>query len=498
MSLGKKVFTSAALLFIRKIWGNVLNLVVMAFLARLLSKEDFGLLAISSVFLSIINTMATSGIAEYIVYYDAEDRKEKINAAFWMNLLMTLAVVIIVVITGKWWGEFYGSDKVYGLLLLLSVSFFFEMGSMVPKTLLRKELEYKSLVYYSSISMTAVSIGKLGAAWFGFGVYSLALPQAIVSPFLMFSFFLKTNWKPYWNFGFKHFRPIFNYSKHIIGSRVLTKLVNEGDNIIVGKFVGLEGLGIYSLAFQLANLVTTNVVFLVNDIFLPLFNKVKNDIDRLRSLYIRMIRYLSFISFPLIALLVIIAEPLVYFIYGEKWLDAVLPFQILCAFALARSISSPSSSLFSAMGRPDIGFKFTVYFTPVFLLAVFIGSYYGVNGVAFSTSIVRVLGSIVSLSLSLNLIQLRLTNLFKTVKSNLIIAIAMIILFSWIHFISFGEERLPLLIITPFILYLNLFLLRVFFKNEFTLFLNDIETSLPIKQLCNLTRKILFLQTQSH
>lgn len=494
MSLGKKVFTSATLLFIRKIWGNVINLVVMAFLARLLSKEDFGLLAISSVFLGIINTLATSGIAEYIVYYDGEDKDKKINAAFWLNLLLTLAVIIVVATAGPWWADFYHNEKIYNLLLLLLVSFFFEMGSTVPRSMLRKELEYKSLVYYSSISMTVISFGKLAAAWAGFGVYSLALPQAIVSPFLMISFFLKTNWKPYAYMGISHFSAIVKYCKHIIGGRLLTKLVNEGDNLIVGKFIGMEGLGIYALAFQLANLVTANVVVLVNDIFLPLFSKVKEDAKRLRQLYGRMIHFLSFISFPLITAMAIGAEPIVYFIYGEKWLNTVLPFQILCAFALGRSLSSPSSSLFSAMGRPDIGFKFTLYFTPVFLGSVFLGSQYGVVGIALSTTIVRVFGSVISLYLSLKLIQLQLSDLYRFIKSNLLSTIILVGLFSWSFYFTFNEEKWVLVIAIPFILYFHILLQRFLFYSELVSFLLEMEKYMKFGQ--HVFRKIFFIREQ--
>ena len=493
MSLGEKVFSSAFLLLIRKIWGNVINLAVMAFLARILSKEDFGLLAISSVFLSIINTLATSGIAEYVVYYDGEDKSEKLNAAFWLNLFLTIAVVVVVVTAGPWWADFYDNKKVYSLLLLLCVSFFFEMGSTIPKAILRKELEYKSLVYYSTVSMTIISIGKLLAAWAGFGVYSLVIPQALVSPFLMMAFFIKTNWKPLATIGQAHYKAIIDYSKHIIGGRVLTKLVNEGDNLIVGKFIGMEGLGIYALAFQLANLVTSNVVVLVNDIFLPLFSKVKGDIERLRLLYCRMIQFLSFISFPLITALAIGAEPIVYFIYGPKWLDAVVPFQILCAFALGRSLSSPSSSLFIAMGRPDIGFKFTVYFTPVFLLAVFAGSQFGIIGVALSTTLVRVFGSIISLSLSLKLIRLQLSDLLRLVKSNLVSTFLLVFLFSWSFISSVEHENWILLIAVPFIVYIHILIQRFIYNYEVFSFFSDLKQYLPVKKLHVFFNRIFFL-----
>ena len=493
MSLGKKVFSSALLLLIRKIWGNVLNLVVMAFLARILSRADFGLLAISSVFLGIINTVATSGIADYIVYYDGDDRQQRINAAFWLNLLLTMAVVVIIVVVGPFWAAFYNDGRIYTLLLLLAIPFFFEMCSTIPKAILRKDLDYKAIVFYSGISMTLISIGKLVSAWAGLGMYSLVVPQAIVSPFLMLAFFFKTQWRPFGNLGLTYFKDIFNYTKHIIGGRVLTRLVNDGDNLIVGKFIGMEGLGIYALAFQLANLVTTNVVFLVNDIFLPLFNKVKGDMDRLKQLYSRMILFLSFISFPLIASLMVSAEAIVYFIYGEKWLDAVLPFQILCVFALGRSISSPSSALYNAVGRPDIGFKFTSYFTPLFLASVFLGSYYGVVGVALVTTLVRVGGSIVSLHLALNLIQLRLKDIYQILKGNLIATALVMILFSWTCIKPFPSKWIILLIIIPVVLYVHLLLQRIFFKSELISFFDDLENYLPVKNVHSLIRRFFFL-----
>jgi teichuronic acid exporter len=365
------------------------------------------------------------------------------------------------------------------------------MGSTVPKAMLRKELEYKTLVYYSTISMTIVSVGKLVAAWAGIGVYCLALPQALVSPFLMLALFLKTTWRPYGRLGVSHFRTIVNYSKHIIGGRVLTKLVNEGDNLIVGKLIGMEGLGIYALAFQLANLVTTNVVFLVNDIFLPLFSKVRGDIEHLKKLYLRMIRFLGFISFPLITALAISAESLIYFVYGERWVDAILPFQILCVFALGRSISSPSSALFSAVGKPDIGFKFAAYFAPVFMLSVLIGSKFGVVGVALATSLTRIGGSIISLRLSLNLIALSFQDLFKMLKSNLITTFLFFICL--LLLISLKINLTYLLIGSPLIIYLHLILQRYLFPDIFIFFFKEKKKYFQLKALERFFQRIFFI-----
>jgi len=494
MTLGKKVFNSAFLLFLRKIWGNVINLVVMAFLARILSREDFGLLAISSVFLGIINTVATSGIADYIVYYDGEDRPQRINAAFWLNLFLTLAVVAIIVAVGPWWADFYHDERIYTLMLLLAIPFFFEMGSTVPKAILRKELDYKSIVFYSGISMTVISVGKLVAAWVGLGMYSLVVPQALTSPFLMIAFFFKARWKPFGTIGLAYFKDIFGYTKHIVGGRVLTRLVNEGDNLIVGKFVGLEGLGIYALAFQLANLVTTNVVFLANDIVLPVLSKVKNDAAQIRIIYRRMIGLLSFITFPLITALILSSEGIVGIIYGDKWSGAVLPFQILCIFALSRSINSPTSSLFNAKGRPDINFKFAVYFTPIFLLSVYIGSLYGVNGVAVTTTMCRFLGSFFLVGYALKLIDEEWSKLIFEVKH---IGYTSVLTFVFFSFVLF-DLRTPYqdwirILIIPILLYSNILLLRILYKPKLVDMLSFILNTTGYVRLIHLTKRLLFI-----
>ncbi len=494
MSLGKKVFSSAVLLFVRKIWGNVINLIVMAFLARILSKEDFGLLAISSVLLSIINSLATSGISEYIISYKGEFEKEVINATFWLNLLLTFGVVLVCVTAGPFWAEFYENEKIFNLILLLLVSFVFHMTSTIPRSLLRKDLDYKTIVLYSTVSMTSISIGKLVAAFLGMGVYSLALPQAIVSPLLMIAFFLKADWKPMLKLGIIYFKDIFRFSGNVVGARVLTRIVNEGDNLIVGKFVGLEGLGVYTLAFNLANLVTTNVVFIANDIFLPLYSKVKDDAERLRDIYKRMINVLASISFPAITTLVIVAEPIVSLIYGEKWFEAIVPFQILCIFAIGRSLSSPSSAIFSAMGRPDISFKFAIFLAPVFLIAVFVGSQYSVIGVAIATTIVRVSGSIISLSLSLKLIRLTLADLFEIISRNFIVSVLFVLIFFSFFKNVFNEQNnFLVLLVVPVIVYAQYILQRFLFRRNFIMFLNEIKHLIGKKMSFRILDKFLFI-----
>lgn len=481
-SLSQKVGDSVMLLFFRKIWGNLINLFVMMVLARVLSKEDFGVLAVSAVLLTIINTVTTSGLSDYIVAYDKDQFTQNLKSVFWLNFILTITVCVIVLISAPFWAKFYDNALIAHIVYLLLITFFFEMLSMVPRTMLRKELQYSVIVRYSTVFMTAVSLGKVMCAFGGLGVYSLVLPQAVFTPILAFSFFLRTKFNPGYTLDLSNYKDILNYSKHIIASRVLSKVVNEGDNLIIGKILGLEVLGIYAMAFQLANLVTTNIMFVVNDIVLPVLAKVKNDIEKLRRVFLQILNFLSVIAFPLVLLVGLFAEPIILMIYGEKWISAIRPLQILTLFALGRSFNSPSSILFNAVGRPDIGFKLLTLITPVFLLSVYFGSFYGIIGVAIATTCVRFAGQILSTHLAFSVIDIHHRAFYKQTfiffVSGLLVALLFNLVFTYI--ILLDDKRLYLLF-APLFLVSYLFLIRVFLPNPLKLSLEFISAQKMFK-----------------
>jgi O-antigen/teichoic acid export membrane protein len=494
MSLGQKVASGSILLLIRKIGGQLINLVVMVFLARLLSKEDFGILAISSVLLSLINSFTTSGIAEYVVFYKGEDQQQRVNAAFWLNLWLCIAVVITVIVLGPFWADWYGSDKIYPLLLILLIHFFFEMSTTVPRALLRKELAFKSIVAYSSIAMSIAAIGKVLGAYLGLGVYSLAIPQAIASPFLAYVFFWKTKWRPsFQKVGVEFYRPIFNYTRHLIGGRFLSKMVNEGDNLIVGKWVGLEGLGVYALAFQLANLVSSNVVATLGEALMPALSKIRQEPQRLKEAYLKMVRNLGYISFPLNTLLILFAEPIILVFYGERWLPAVLPLQLMSIFALVRTISSPTSNLFNALGKPHIIFWFLVVFSPLFLIAIYLGSFYGVIGVAISTTLMRLLSSFSMMTMAQRLINSNMLIVYKELKPHVFLFLGFLITLI-VYTIFLGTMPVYMLLCVPLVLLLYLIVLRTVFYVQLTLFLDDVLQIIPNQNIEYWLNKSLWIK----
>ncbi len=477
MSLAQKAGKAATLLIFRKGWSTLVNLGVMAILARQLNKEDFGIVAISSVFLSLVSSVGIGGLGDYIIFYKDQHEGEIRQAIFWLNLLVTFLIVIPVFGLAHWWASFYGSPGIEQILYLITITFIFEMLSTVPRSILRRQLDYQAIVTITTIFGTTISIGKVAFALTGWGVYSIILPSLIITPIQTAVFYYQAKFTPTLNLCLHRWQEVVKYVKYVAGGQLITKLVNEGDTLIVGKLLGMEKLGVYNLAFGIGNIFKNQVLPIVTEVTLPTFSKIAHDQERLRNAFIKLISVIALISFPTLFILQALAEPFVLFLYGPKWSEAIIPLQILIIFTVSRSISSPSSGLYFAVGKPNYGFYFALIFAPIFFISIYVGSYWGLLGICYAVTIARLLGGQVNLVLCCKLIKLDVRILYQVMKPFLLAAIvaALVVYFTPKYFSHFFV--LVVYSILGAIIYI--LILRLFFKSDLVRILNSYEVVHP-------------------
>ncbi len=394
MSLAQKAGQAGSLMLFRKGWGALVSFGVMAYLARVLDKSDFGLLSISATLISIIQALALSGIGEYVIFYRGKDEKQVTNSAFWLAMLLTAIVCICVLVAAPFWASFYKDKRIIKIVWLLLIGFAFQMFAGIPEAIFRKSLNFKPLIFTQTLFGTISQLSQILFAVMGFGVYSLALPNAVVTPVMAIVLMRRSGFKPSLKMNREHWGRIFGYTKHVIGSRVLAKFVNEGDTLIVGKFLGMELLGVYNLAFRFSHLFFANFLPIITNVTMPVFAQLKDNLPRLRDNFTRSLKLIAFVTIPVITFQILFAEPLINLIYGPKWHDAIIPFQILSLFVLFKSVGSPTSGLYNATGKPQIGFYFTLIFTPIFIGSVLFSSLF--KSLIITTIIVatvRILGT---------------------------------------------------------------------------------------------------------
>ena len=405
-SIAQRSIKSAAWLFGRRISISLIRLAAVAILARHLSPADFGLVALAQVLLQFIVLTSVTGIGTYVIYDRAAGWEDRTHSAFWLNFSITLAQLILCAVGIYVVTYFYPQNELRAILAALAVVFFMRQMVVIPEALLQRSLKYEPLVARDTV-FDILSAGlSVALAIKGWGLWSLVMPQVVLEPFRLVAIFSVAKWLPNFRLGLKDWPRIGWYAGHSIGTNFLNLIANDGDTLLVGKILGSQPLGYYNLAWQFSNLIGRNVTAVISSVAMPALSMLKKNELQLQDAYRRMLRLLAAISFPALCGIFAIAGDLVQIIYGPKWEPIVILLRIFIVFTMVRSVTSPSGVIYNVVGRPDIGFKFTVVFLPFYLGAIYIGSQYGIVGVAVGVTIVRTVGGLIAFALSERLIHM--------------------------------------------------------------------------------------------
>ncbi|MFN0033420.1 MAG: oligosaccharide flippase family protein [Saprospiraceae bacterium] len=389
MDIGQKAAKGFFSILTRNVIARIMGLVSMVVLARVLSPSDFGLVSITEVLLNVIAVFGVTGVFEFLVSYQGEDREEMNQSAFWFNIVAGVAIVALVLIAAPFWAESQGDGRIVSLGYLVAGIFLVSCLQILPKSILSHRLDFETQTRLQNPFIILTPIGKIACAYLGFGVYSLLLPTLFFGIVQTFLFYRAVHWKFQISLLAHRWKEIYGFSKHLIGATLLTKITDDGDKIILAKFLGLEALGIYNLASQLAHLFTSNVVSITNQIFSATFPKYAHDKALMLARYLQVTKVIAFFSVPLLCCMAIAAKPMIILVYSEKWSAAILPFQILTVYAIFRTITSSYGSVINSLLVPQKAFYLSLVYAPVHLTASIMGSQYGIVALAAGVVFVK-------------------------------------------------------------------------------------------------------------
>ena len=424
-SLGQRIKNGTFWAFIGHGLLQVLSLTAIIVLARLLSPDDFGVVAIAMVVWGMVRLFGDIGIGAKIIQ-QSDEVDQYANAAFWLNILIASCLFLFTAAIAPFAASFYKNDLVNPILMILGLGFFLNSFGATHSVLLIKEMEFKKKALVDVTVELITKIMTILMAFVGYGVWSLVIPQVLSSPFRVLALWKICPWRPSVEFNFIYWKKIYHYGKYILGTDLLRYISLNGDYMVIGRFLGVFELGLYRFAHMIANYPVENIVWVVGKVCFPAFSKLQNDLARLRETFLKMIKLLSLVSFPLFIGLVGVAHELIPFVFGEKWNNAIIPLQIIVGFTLIRSFVSPSGIIVRALGRPRIEFIFNLAQVPIVLLAIIVGVQFGIIGVAIAVSSVVGIMALWFLKLSVGLVDLRLKDVFRQLYPALLSSLVML------------------------------------------------------------------------
>ena len=363
--------------------------IIQTSLARLLSPEEFGLVGLSIVFVNFANVVNRLGLTAAIV--QREDLEEvQASTAFWINLAVGCALTAMLAGASGVIARFYKRPDLAPIVVVISLSFFFNSLGSVHRALLQRNLDFKSLALVDIIALFVSAVVSIGWALAGGGAYSLAIQEVIrglVRSVLGWAFL---SWLPGFVFDWKNFRSLFSFSSTVMISDIINYISANIDHFLIGKLVGVSAVGYYGLSYTLVNLPRAKIVPLINNISFPVLSRVQDDQARLRRGYLKTVQYISLLSFPALFGLLTVAREFVYVFYGEKWAPSIILLQLLCVTGLIYSFATTVGSFLFPCGRPDLVLRGNIY--RFFLLggSVLVGTHWGITGVAAAVSVYMV------------------------------------------------------------------------------------------------------------
>ncbi len=367
---------------VQKFSDRALGFIRTVVLARLLAPHDFGLFGIALVTQATIDTVLEFGVDAALVQRE-EGASEYLDAAWTIRVAKSAIVALALIVLAPVAANFFHAPPAVSLIRVLALVVLLRGFQNVGVVYFRKELEIRSqffLGFGSALAATAAAIGLalvLGSVWaLMAGLLVGAAAQLALS-------YTLHPYRPWFDFNVGKVRELWRFGKWLFGSSTLNFAAIQGDDILLGRWLGAASLGLYQIAYRISNGVATEVTHVISGVTFPAYSKLQSRPDALRRAFLDTLSVTMSLVVPLAAAIALFIPDFVHYILGDKWLGIVAPVRVLAVAGLLRAVSACWGPLYMARGRTEKPFwkqlmRAVLTLAPAYPMAM----RYGVTGVS--------------------------------------------------------------------------------------------------------------------
>ena len=355
MSLKKDLFSGVFYTAVARYSGLIVSLVIAGVLARLIPPEDFGVVAVATVIISFFGIFSDLGVGAAVIQNKIltdGDLSKIYSFTVWTGVLLA-----VLFFAASWpIAAYYEKSILKSLCQWLSVNLLFASVNIVPNALLHKAKRFRFLAVRNLVVQVGGGAVSIVAALCGAGLYAL-----IVNPILSSVLLFVLSYRAYPQrlrptFGLDAIRKIFSFSAYQFLFNAINYFSRNLDKLLIGKYMGMTPLGYYEKSYRLMMLPLQNITNIISPVMHPIFSDFQHDLRKLSESYLKVVRVLAWIGFPLAAVLYFTAPELILLIFGSQWEASVPVFRILALSVGVQVVMSTSGSIFQAAGSTHILF----------------------------------------------------------------------------------------------------------------------------------------------
>lgn len=348
-------------------------------LARRLSEEDFGVVGLLTVFVALAGTILDAGLGTALIQKKNPERIDY-STVFVFNIAISSFLYLAIFFAAPLIADYYNEEILVGILRVQATIILVNAFRIIQYNILIKQLQFKRLTLIDIGSALIGSATGVTLAYAGFGVWSLVINNIVYS--LVFTIIINSiaTWRPSFQFSYKVFKQLFSFGGLVLVSNLIDTLYKNIQNLIVGKTFNLSELGYYAQAKKLEEVPVMGVSSAINSVLFPVYSKLQDDKKLLSDKLNKNIDILTFVLFPIMAIAIIVAGPLVEILYTAKWSDSVPYFQLLCAAGAILPVNMANLNIIKSLGKGLMYLFMQISQFVIGVIAMLIGSHWGVQG----------------------------------------------------------------------------------------------------------------------
>jgi PST family polysaccharide transporter len=356
-------------------------------MARLLDPADFGLIGMVTAVIGVFSVFRDFGLSAAAVQ-QANITSEQSSTLFWINLLVGVFLGLLAALMGPFVAEFYHEPQLIGITVVLATAFVFNSAAVQHSALLERQMRFVTLSVLDIGSLAVSTAIGIAMALDGFGYWALVITST-VTPFLyMIGVWVVSGWIPGRPRRVAGVGSMMRFGGALTANGLVMYFAKNCDKILLGRFWGVDALGIYGRAYQLVNIPTANLNSAAGGVIFAALSRIQDDAGRFRSYFIKGYSLILSLAVPVTLTSGLFGDDIIRVFLGSKWLSAIPIFRALAPTTLGFAILTPLGGLLAARGFVDRNFKMAMVLAPFLIGGYIAGLHWGPIGVAIAYSTV--------------------------------------------------------------------------------------------------------------
>ena len=383
-TLKNVLFTGLIWSMVQKFGAMLISFASNLVLARILTPDDYGMIGMLLIFISISNTFIDGGFGTALVQ-KKNPTSDDYSTIFYWNIIVSVLLTGLLYVTSPYISSFYGLPLLSDILRVMGFILIINAFGVIQSNILQKNMQFKKMAIINLIANAVSSIIAIIMALYGYGVWSLVARALINAVLISLALWVTTQWKPILSFKIEAFKSLGKFGGMILLSNLVETMYTEIQGLVIGKVFSAKTLGYYTQAKRLEEIPTLGLSSAINQSSFPVYAKFQDDKYFLTTLVRKYIKVLSFVVIPAYTILILIANPLIHTLFTAKWASSVEIFQILCFIGMIYPLNTINVNVIKSLGRGKLYFNLQFFKRLLGIIVIVYFSQYGLRSMLWAS-----------------------------------------------------------------------------------------------------------------